>query len=259
CWQEWLRWHGALLRFEIRRSGLHQLTGQRGRRDRRSRQCDLSWHPADADVGVPGRCFEAARRIQRRILGAVCARVHSSRTRPAAGGHRRAGGLPRHCRERDGPGNQRRRRNRAPLRSNSIALRTERLWLRPCASRDLDRVHELWTSQEIREFLFDGRRISRGETQSIIDTSTRCFAERGYGIWLFFAADEEEQPGLIAGFVGLLHESPESPRLVFGTRPTLRGRAYAVEASLAVLRHAFGALGLPRVFADVDEPNRASR
>jgi RimJ/RimL family protein N-acetyltransferase len=56
----------------------------------------------------------------------------------------------------------------------------------------------------------------------------------------------------------LLHDSRESPRLVFGTRPALRGRAYAVEASLAVLRHGFGVLGLTRVFADVDEPNRAS-
>jgi RimJ/RimL family protein N-acetyltransferase len=144
------------------------------------------------------------------------------------------------------------------LRSNSITVRTERLWLRPCESLDLDRVHELWTSPEIREFLFDGRRIPREGAQSIIDASDRCFTERGYGIWLFFAADEKEQLQLIAGFVGLLHDSPKSPRLVFGTRPVLRGRGYAVEASLAVLRHAFGVLGLPRVFADVDEPNRAS-
>jgi len=77
-------------------------------------------------------------------------------------------------------------------------------------------------------------------------------------MWLFFAAEEKEQPQVIAGFVGLLHDSPESPRLVFGTRPALRGRGYAVEASLAVLRHAFGVLDVPRVFADVDEPNRAS-
>jgi len=148
----------------------------------------------------------------------------------------------------------------AGVRSDSTTpwVRTGRLWLRPCEPRDLDRVHELWTSPEILEFLFDGRRIFREEAQSIIDRSDRCFTERGYGIWLFFAAEEQEQPQLLAGFVGLLNDSPESPRLVFGTRPALRGRGYAVEASLEVLRHAFGVLGLPRVFADVDEPNQAS-
>jgi RimJ/RimL family protein N-acetyltransferase len=63
--------------------------------------------------------------------------------------------------------------------------RTERLWLRVCGSDDLDRVHELWASPEIREFLFDRWRISRDEAQSIIDISNRSFTERGYGIWLF--------------------------------------------------------------------------
>ncbi|MDQ3252964.1 MAG: GNAT family N-acetyltransferase, partial [Acidobacteriota bacterium] len=48
------------------------------------------------------------------------------------------------------------------------------------------------------------------------------------------------------------------PSLIFGTRPQLWGRGYAVEAARAVLRYACDVLGLRRVVADVDEPNAAS-
>ncbi len=84
--------------------------------------------------------------------------------------------------------------------------------------------------------------------------SDASFREEGYGLWLFF----ERGVTPLAGFCGLLRSSQGEPSLIFGTRPDLWGRGFAHEAGSAVLDYAFETLGLSRVVADVDEPNRAS-
>lgn len=133
-------------------------------------------------------------------------------------------------------------------------LHTERLNLRPCQMSDLDILHHLWSEAAIRQFLFDDRQISPEETRSFIDASKGSFTRHGYGIWLFF----ESQSNRLAGFTGLLNTSQELPSLILGTQPQLWGRGYAREATASVLRYAFDVLGLERVVADVDEPNKAS-
>jgi RimJ/RimL family protein N-acetyltransferase len=133
-------------------------------------------------------------------------------------------------------------------------LRTARLSLRPCQTRDLEALHQLWTEADVRRFLFDDRQITNEEATSFIESSVTSFDRYGYGIWLFF----EHQSDQIAGFSGLLHSSQGPPSLIFGTRPQLWGRGYAKEATLAVLRYTFEVLGLEKVEADVDEPNNAS-
>jgi RimJ/RimL family protein N-acetyltransferase len=119
---------------------------------------------------------------------------------------------------------------------------------------DLDAVHQLWNEVDVRRFLFDHRSISTEEAKSFIEASVVSFANHGYGIWLFF----EHQSEQVAGFSGLLHSLQGSPSLVFGTQPRLWGRGYAREATRSVLRYAFDVLGLERIEADVDEPNKAS-
>jgi RimJ/RimL family protein N-acetyltransferase len=133
-------------------------------------------------------------------------------------------------------------------------LNTKRLHLRPCQIKDLNCLHELWTEANVRRFLFDDRQISPEETRSLIDASAINFTNHRYGIWLFFGHESQR----IAGFVGLFHSSQGPANLLFGTRPQLWGRGYATEAALAVLRYAFDVLGLQRVVADVDQPNKAS-
>ena len=136
----------------------------------------------------------------------------------------------------------------------SHLLRTERLSLRPCQMSDLDATHQLWTEADVRRFLFDDRQITNEEAKSFIETSVMSFAHYGYGIWLFF----DRQSDQVAGFSGLLHSLQSSPSLIFGTRPQLWGRGYAKVATLSVLRYTFDVLGLKKVEADVDEPNKAS-
>jgi RimJ/RimL family protein N-acetyltransferase len=133
-------------------------------------------------------------------------------------------------------------------------LNTKRLYLRPCQIEDLDSLHLLWTNDAVRKFLFDDRPITFEEVRAFIEASISTFTQDGYGIWLFFELGSD----LLAGFVGLLGSSDAPPNLVFGTRPELWKRGYAREVASSVLRYAAEVLGIPRIVADVDEPNRAS-
>lgn len=141
-----------------------------------------------------------------------------------------------------------------PDRSPASALETPRLALRPSAASDLDRVHALWTDPHVRHFLFDDRVLSREEAASHLRTSVESFGRRGYGLWLVC---ERGSPAIV-GFTGLLHQEEAAPQLLYGFRREHCGRGYATEAARAVLGHAFRRLALPRVAADVDEPNVAS-
>lgn len=136
----------------------------------------------------------------------------------------------------------------------SHSIHTERLNLRPCQISDLNSVHQLWAEADVRRFLFDDQQISLEEARSFIEASAVSFANYGYGIWLF----SEHQSDRVAGFSGLLHSPQGAPNLIFGTQPQLWGRGYAKEATFSILCYVFDVLGLEKVEADVDEPNKAS-
>jgi len=134
------------------------------------------------------------------------------------------------------------------------ALKTERLTLRPCTLGDLPEIHRLWTRAETRRFLFDGRILSVDEARSLVEGSEEHFEKQGFGIWLVF---EDGRPEL-AGFTGLVVPGTGDPELIYGIRPDLWGSGLATEAAQAVLDYCLGVLQLPRIIADVDEPNLAS-
>ena len=128
-------------------------------------------------------------------------------------------------------------------------LVTSRLRLRPCGIRDLESLHDLWTNDRVRHFLFDDRMITLDEARSFVEASEANFEERNFGLWLVFA---DAQPRLV-GFAGFLL-SDETPSLIYGIHPDFWGQGYATEAARAVLHNALQ-LGLRKVRADVDEPN----
>lgn len=132
-------------------------------------------------------------------------------------------------------------------------LSSARLALRPARPDELAAVHRLWTEPGVRRFLFDDRTLGEDEVRGFLARSEESFRTRGYGLWLGF------EPGdpAIATFAALV--PPEAPpSLIYGVRPAGVGRGLATETARAVLAHAFGALALPRVHADVDAPNAAS-
>lgn len=134
------------------------------------------------------------------------------------------------------------------------ALETTRLRLQPCRLEDVELIHTLWTDEGVRRFLFDGHVISPDEARSFVSESLSNFERYGYGLWLVLA----REGGGLVGFAGLLRSEGEMPNLIYGIRTDFWGEGYATEAARAVLSYAFEKLALPKVKADVDEPNVAS-
>jgi RimJ/RimL family protein N-acetyltransferase len=133
-------------------------------------------------------------------------------------------------------------------------LETTRLRLQPCRIEDVELTHALWTNHRIRRFLFGERVISQDEARSFVEASVANFEEYGYGLWLVFAREADQ----LVGFAGFLRSEGETPNLLYGIHPDFWGEGYATEAASVVLNYALKKLALPKVKADVDEPNLAS-
>jgi RimJ/RimL family protein N-acetyltransferase len=118
---------------------------------------------------------------------------------------------------------------------------------------DLSSIHALWIDEHVRRFLFDDNEVSLDDARSFLEASLDNFENHGYGLWLVFAGDNE-----LAGFVGFLSSEDEAPNLIYGIDPRFCGCGYATEAASAVLNYGLEKLALPKVKADVDEPNEAS-
>ncbi|HBB30975.1 MAG TPA: GNAT family N-acetyltransferase [Cyanobacteria bacterium UBA8803] len=136
----------------------------------------------------------------------------------------------------------------------SCVLETTRLQLRPCQIEDIQLLYTLWTNDRVRYFLFDNRVISVDEARSHVEDSLANFERHGYGVWLIF----ERSIDLVIGFAGFLPSEEGTPSLIYGVHPDRWGCGYATEAASAVLIYALEKLALPKVRADVDEPNIAS-
>jgi [ribosomal protein S5]-alanine N-acetyltransferase len=119
---------------------------------------------------------------------------------------------------------------------------------------DLQIIHQLWTNDHVRHFLFDDRIISLDEARKFVERSLISFRENGYGIWLVYLHGND-QP---IGFAGFLGSSETEPSLIYGIHPDHVGRGYATEAAGGVLNYGLRELRLPKVRADVDEPNGIS-
>ena len=137
----------------------------------------------------------------------------------------------------------------------SIELRTQRLRLRPITASDRCALHALWTEPEVRRFLWDDRVIDLATVDGLIERSATSFVAAGYG---HFALREGEGTALI-GTCGLHRTAPSTePELLYSLTLGCWGRGLASEAARAVVKDAFGRLGLSRVLARADVPNRAS-
>lgn len=142
-------------------------------------------------------------------------------------------------------------------------LTTPRLVLRPAGSADVDALHGLWTMPEVRLYLFDDRTIPREEAAAAV-AQVAALHGRGLGLWTVERHDEEGLAGAIA-LVPVDEMLAFDPGLAgeiefgIGFHPVHWGMGLAADALEAVLRHAFGTLGLPRVIGVADVPNEASR
>ena len=131
-------------------------------------------------------------------------------------------------------------------------LRTTRVTLIPAESSDVDLLWAHWRRAPVRQYLWDDIEITREQAEQVIAAGRAATEQHGLGLWCLYLMQ-----GAFAGFVALRFVGP-FVELLYGLEPQYWGQGLVTEASRCVLRYAFETLGLERVVAGADAPNRRS-
>jgi [ribosomal protein S5]-alanine N-acetyltransferase len=138
-----------------------------------------------------------------------------------------------------------------------MELTTARLRLRPFTAADEEAIHAVYCDPEVM------RHVGNGPHRTIDDTTTALriygdvLARYGYS----FLAVCELDRGVLIGDGGLYPLGGQGPDIELGytLARSAWGKGYATELGRALVDHAFAVLHAPRVVAQVEPPNRASR
>jgi [ribosomal protein S5]-alanine N-acetyltransferase len=133
-------------------------------------------------------------------------------------------------------------------------LVTARLDLVPCALGDGAALWKIWTDPDVRHYLWDDQVIPLERARALVVDSMVAARTSGLG----FRTVRRRGDETIVGFCGLLLNAAGEVELLYGLVPACWGQGLATEAARAVLRYGFDVLGLARIVAATDPPNRAS-
>ena len=136
-------------------------------------------------------------------------------------------------------------------------IETDRLLLRRWKERDREPFARINADPRVMEFM---RPLSRAESDLLVDGIESRFREHGFGLY----AVELRQEQSFIGFLGLAvpaFEARFTPCVEIGWRLGVDhwGRGLATEGATAVVRHAFGPLGLDSLVSFTVPANLSSR
>jgi ribosomal-protein-alanine N-acetyltransferase len=138
-----------------------------------------------------------------------------------------------------------------------MELTTERLYLRPFTPADSATIHAVYADPDVMRYVGHGAHRTMAETASALRTYGDVLERRGYS----FLAVTERASGALIGDGGLHPLGGVGPDVELGY--TLArdawGKGYATELGLALVEYAFTVLRVPRVVAQVEPANAASR
>lgn len=141
------------------------------------------------------------------------------------------------------------------MRIGSANLETPRLALRPCTTSDIDALHNLWTSPQVRKYLWDDVVITKEQAAEVVASSIEDFSQSGFGHWIVTLREQSD----LIGWCGLRQfEEGAKIEILYGILPEFWGQGLAVEASRAILHYGFSVLELEKIHAGTDPPNLAS-
>jgi len=138
------------------------------------------------------------------------------------------------------------------------AIQTPRLLLRPWTAGDVDALHALWVTSEVRRYLWDDSVISREVAAQAVDSHLDTVERHGIGYWaLHIRGSPSEAP--IAGFCGLrfFGESADI-ELMYGLRAEHWGKGLATEACLEAVDYLWRSTPFGVLYARTDLPNERS-
>jgi RimJ/RimL family protein N-acetyltransferase len=135
-------------------------------------------------------------------------------------------------------------------------LSSQRLTLRPFAGEDLGPLHALWTSEPVRQHLWEGKIITPDQARAVVREALADAARSRIGMWTLWLRDDAK----LAGFCGFrwVGIAPE-PELLYALRPDLWGRGLATEAARACIEWLFETHPVSRVLAGADPANERSQ
>ena len=138
-----------------------------------------------------------------------------------------------------------------------MELTTERLRLRPFTPADRDAIHAVYSDPEVMRHVGHGAHKTLDETVAALRIYGEVLERRGYS----FLAVTERDGGALIGDGGLHPLGGRGPDVELGytLARSAWGRGYATELGRALVDHAFAELDVPRVVAQVEPPNHASR
>ena len=138
-----------------------------------------------------------------------------------------------------------------------MELETPRLRLRPFTASDHDAIHAVYADPEVMQYVGHGAHRTTAETARALRGYADALRTRGYG----FVAVVERSSGALIGDAGLHPLGGRGPDIELGytLARAAWGRGYGTEMAGALVAHAFGALGMPRVMAQVEPENERSR
>lgn len=140
------------------------------------------------------------------------------------------------------------------------SILTARILLRPVEHGDVDALHALWTSPEVRYYLWDDVVIPRATAEQAVAAHLSLGADRGIGYWaLSIPPTPPPTEAPLAGFCGfrLIDAGPDL-ELMYALRKEHWGKGLAAEACTAALEYLWRETSYPRIYARTDPPNRKS-
>ena len=137
-----------------------------------------------------------------------------------------------------------------------VVLETERLSLREVEDADAPFILDLLNSPGFLENIGDrGVRDLDGGRAFIEERLRGSYREHGFGMWIAV----QKRDAAPVGMAGLVkREGLETPDVGYAFLPRVWGQGYAQEAAAAVLAHAQGHLGIPKLAAITTPENFAS-
>lgn len=138
-----------------------------------------------------------------------------------------------------------------------MELTTPRLHLRPFTLADHVAIHEVYADPEVMRYVGHGAHQTLAETANALRIYGDVLAQRGYS----FLAVTERATGAVIGDGGLHPMGGVGPDVELGytLARSAWGRGYATELGRALIEYAFTKLRVPRVVAQVEPANTASR
>jgi ribosomal-protein-alanine N-acetyltransferase len=135
-----------------------------------------------------------------------------------------------------------------------VELTTERLHLRPFTEADRIAIHAVYADPEVMRYVGHGAHRTMAETIAALKVYREVLERRGFS----FLAVTEREGGALVGDAGL-YPLGDDVELGYTLARAAWGRGYATELGRALLAHAFEVLDAPRVVAQVEPDNAASR